>query len=284
MSTRYEFANEQGNANTSVGYYNINKWIAGSTTNIGKGSRTSYYSTNTWYKEDYRAYETKLSWLVQDGVETVTATDSGILVDGYIVLRTWDTGNDVGIDWIAIASYVDPEPAVGQQLVTQPTQPVSDSLVVESEVVTVPQPTQPVSDSLVIETQAVKYDTRITFTQYPTQVYVNKPYTYQVKLEYYDGEWKPLPNKTILFYVDDTQVSTAVTDESGLASADITIAMTGTHTVKAVFNGDDTYNPSDASVTVTATTIVTSRKGISIWWIILLVILVLMKLGSRKKE
>jgi hypothetical protein len=164
-------------------------------------------------------------------------------------------------------TYIDPE------------LPVSDSLVIIEEVT----PTYPVSDSLVIETQAVRYNTRTTFTQYPTQVYVNNPYTYRVKLEYYDGEWKPLPNKTILFYVDDTQVSTAVTDASGLASAEITITTTGTHTVKAVFSGDDTYNPSDASVTVTAVTIV-KRKGTSIWWIILPVLLVLMILGSRKRE
>jgi hypothetical protein len=184
-------------------------------------------------------------------------------------LETWDTGNDVRIDWVAIAPYVDPEPTVESAEQPPPPTPI--------------QPELPVADSLVIETQAVRYNTRITFTQYPTQAYVNKPYTYQVKLEYYDGVWKPLPNKTILFYVDDTQVSTAVTDASGLASAEITITQTGTHTVKAVFSGDDTYNTSDASVTVTAVTIV-KRKGTSIWWIILPVLLVLMILGSRKRE
>jgi hypothetical protein len=152
INTCYEFANEQGNLNTAVGYYNINRWINGSVTNIGKGSRTSYYNTNVWYKEDCRAYETKLSWLVRDGAETVTAIDSNILVDGYVILRTWDAGNDVRVDWVAIAPYVDPEPAVEQQLVAQPIKPVSDSLVVESEMIAVPQPTQPISDSLVVET------------------------------------------------------------------------------------------------------------------------------------
>jgi len=151
--TRYSFANEQGNLNTAIGYYNIVKWIAGSATYIGKGSRTTRYSTNTWYKEDCRAYETKLIWLVQDGAETVTATDSDILVDGYVILETGDTGNDVRVDWVAIAPYVDPEPAVEQQLVTQPAQPVSDSLVVETEITTIPQPAYPVSDALAIETE-----------------------------------------------------------------------------------------------------------------------------------
>jgi hypothetical protein len=181
--TRYAFQNEQGNLNTAIGYYNIVKYINGSGTYIAKGSRTSRYSTNTWYKEDCRAYETKLSWLVQDGAETVTATDSDILVDGYVALETWDTGNDVRIDWIAIAPYVDPEPTVGQQLVTQPTQPVSDSLVIEAEIIAIPQPTQPVSDSLVVGTEvttipqptypvddSLVIETEVTAVPQPTQL------------------------------------------------------------------------------------------------------------------
>jgi len=150
--TRYSFQNEQGNLNTAIGYYNILKRIAGSGTYIATGSRITRYSTNTWYKEDCRAYETKLVWLVQDGAETVTATDSDILVDGYVILETWDTGNDVRVDWVAIAPYVDPEPAVVAQGI-QPAYPVSDSLVVETEITTIPQPIQPVSDSLVVETE-----------------------------------------------------------------------------------------------------------------------------------
>jgi hypothetical protein len=233
-NTKYEFRNEQGLGNPASGYYNIAKYINGSATNIGKGSRIPYYSTNTWYKEDCRAYETKLSWLVQDGVETVTATDSSILVDGYVVLETWDTGNDVRIDWVAIAPYVDPEPIVGQQPVTPPSRLVSDSLVIETEV-------------------TGKYTTSMSFTQYPAEVYVNTPYTYQVKLVSVTEGDKPLPGKTVDFLVDDSPVGTAITDSDGQATVSITIGTVGKHVVEARFPGDETYEPCSATVEVNAT-------------------------------
>jgi hypothetical protein len=232
--TRYDFANEQGNRNTATGYYNIKKYIAGSVTVIGMGSRISRYSTNTWYIEDCRAYETKLSWLVQDGAETITVTDSDILVDGYVILETWDTGNDVRIDWVAIAPYVDPEPIVGQQPVTPPSRLVSDSLVIETEV-------------------TGKYTTSMSFTQYPAEVYVNTPYTYQVKLVSVTEGDKPLPGKIVDFLVDGSPVGTAVTDSDGQATVSITIGTMGKHVVEARFPGDETYEPCSATVEVNAT-------------------------------
>ena len=152
-STRYDYITEQKDTYLKC---TIRKWIGGRITDLNYIMTSALYSLNTWYKEEYRAYETKLSWLVCDGVATVTATDSAILVDGYVVLETWDEGNDVRIDWVAIAPYVDPEPEVSSPS-AQPAQLVADSLVIETEAVTQPSPTPayPVSDSLVIETEVV---------------------------------------------------------------------------------------------------------------------------------
>jgi len=117
----------------------IRKWVNGNVTDLNYITISPIYNINTWYKEECRAYETNLSWLVADGVATVTATDSDILVNGHVVLITWDAGNDVRVDWVAIAQYVEPEPAV--ESAEQPPQPPPAPI----------QPELPVADSLVIE-------------------------------------------------------------------------------------------------------------------------------------
>jgi hypothetical protein len=138
-TTMYDYMIEQRPGSLKC---TIRRFIGGSVTDLNWITTTPLYSIDTWYKDDCRAYETMLSWLVCDGLATVTATDSQILTDGHVVLDTWDAGNDVRVDWVAIAPFVDPEPEVS--LATPPAPPP-----------TIPQPTYPISDSLVIETGVV---------------------------------------------------------------------------------------------------------------------------------
>jgi Uncharacterized conserved protein len=152
--TFYEYVNEQGNLNTAVGYYNIIRSIDNVYTVIGKGSRTAHYSTNEWFREWMTIYNDRLEWRVKDGAEVVTATDTDIVGEGYIGLVTWDSGNDVRIDYIAVANHVDPDVEVsGAPSPPVVEYPASDSLVVETEIITPPVVEYSVADSLVFETE-----------------------------------------------------------------------------------------------------------------------------------
>jgi hypothetical protein len=113
-----------------------------------------------------------------------------------------------------------------------------------------------------------KYITYIKFTQYPTQVYVNIPYTYQAQL-FSITEGKPLSGKTVYFSVDGRLVSTAVTDENGLATTSITINTVGRHEVEVKFLGDEIYDYSLAVVDVYA---VTPPAKPFPWWMLLLLV------------
>ncbi len=64
-------------------------------------------------------------------------------------------------------------------------------------------------------------------------------------------------SKTITFKVDNTQVGTATTNASGVATLSYTIASTataGSHTITASFAGDTTYTASSGTGTLTVTT------------------------------
>jgi hypothetical protein len=127
-----------------------------------------------------------------------------------------------------------------------------------------------------------KYITYIKFTQYPTQVYVGKPYTYQAQL-FSITEGKPLSGKTVYFSVDGKLVSTVVTDDNGLATTSITINTVGKHEVEARFPGDETYDYSLAIVDVYAVTPPAPPIPIP-WWIILLLLLGAVAVSIEKKE
>jgi hypothetical protein len=128
-----------------------------------------------------------------------------------------------------------------------------------------------------------KYITYIKFTQYPTQVYVNIPYTYQAQL-FSLTEGKPLSGKTVYFSVDGKLVSTAVTDSNGLATTSITISELGKHEVEARFLGDETYDYSLAVVDVYAVTPPAPPIPIPLLVIILLLLLIAVATSIKKKE
>ena len=126
---------------------------------------------------------------------------------------------------------------------------------------------------------ADKYITYITFTQYPRLVYINKPYTYQAKL-FSITEGKPLSGKTVYFSVDGRLVSSAITDENGLATTNIAIGTPGWHDVEARFPGDETYEYCLAVVKVNA---ITPLMPISILVLALLVVLFLMTMPVKEE-
>jgi len=101
-----------------------------------------------------------------------------------------------------------------------------------------------------------KTDTRFRWVETdPSPMIQYQQGTLKAKLED-NSYWNyDLPNKTVKFYVDNTFKGSDVTDDQGEVSISYTHSSEGTFQLKAVFEGDSSYNATDKTVTVTVNTL-----------------------------
>jgi hypothetical protein len=72
---------------------------------------------------------------------------------------------------------------------------------------------------------------------------------YRIVAKLVDSSGSPLAGKNIDIYIDGVKVYTGATDSNGEVSTTYDLSP-GTHTVMATFTGDDSYEGSEASATV----------------------------------
>ena len=87
---------------------------------------------------------------------------------------------------------------------------------------------------------SIAYRTSLSLSL-PSQVRKGEEFTVSGYLEYYESPstgWKPLANRTVKIYVDGSLVKSVTTGSDGRFSAKLTINTPGTHTIRAVFEGE----------------------------------------------
>jgi hypothetical protein len=72
---------------------------------------------------------------------------------------------------------------------------------------------------------------------------------YRIVAKLVDSSGSPLEGKNIDIYIDGIKTFTGATDSNGEVSTTYDLSP-GTHTVRAVFTGDDVYEGSEVSTTV----------------------------------
>jgi hypothetical protein len=102
-----------------------------------------------------------------------------------------------------------------------------------------------------------QYNTRITLFA-PQSVIVGTQFTVTALLEYYDGSaWKPLPDQTINFCLDNNYYVSGKTGSDGKVSISAVFNTTGTHTIRASYDGalvNNIYHkPSSSTITIEIT-------------------------------
>ncbi len=102
-----------------------------------------------------------------------------------------------------------------------------------------------VSDTVTVTVPASLIPTTLTSINI-MDVDLNVGWVVQLKDENNTG----LASKTVKLYIDNVLKTTGTTNSAGIVNLN-TITTAGTHTLKAVFEGDDTYRSSEVSRTAT---------------------------------
>ncbi|MGC9086869.1 MAG: hypothetical protein ACP5IT_11815, partial [Thermoproteota archaeon] len=94
------------------------------------------------------------------------------------------------------------------------------------------------------------YDTQLSINA-PLKVKVGENFTAWGELDFHYVDWKPLPNASIAFFIDDAKAQDLITGSDGkYVTKPFHIDKEGTHTLKVAYAGDANHKPSEASTTV----------------------------------